>query len=511
MSLFEKINQVEKLIGTNLDRIIGIFDPEKAHRRSTYRNARQFEGAAKSRRTANWKASSTSANTENAAALEILRNRARDLVRNNPYANRAIDIIATNTIGNGIVGNISDENSEIALFAQELWNDWANSTACDFDCKQNLAGLQKTIMRAVAESGEVIVRLRRTEDSFPLKLQILESDHIATNRIFRNAENENRIVNGIELDDNGCPVAYHLFVNHPGNIGNDMVDVSKTLEVVRVPSSDIMHVYRESRPGQLRGVSWLAPVMIRLKELDEFEDAQLVKQKVSACFSAFIHDIEVPDQQNNNDEFDLEHLEPGIVEYLPPGKDIKFASPPLPNSDSYKFYMSYHLHGIAAGIGVSYEGLTGDFSEVNFSSARMGDLQFRRNIADWQSNIIITKFLNKTFDAFKATAILLNQPFENVSSSWVVPKRDMIDPTKEVPAKIKEIRAGLTTLSDAIRQNGKDPAKHYAEIANDNEIMDNLKLTLDSDPRKTASSGALQADNSEPENIDDETVRQLRG
>lgn len=492
-----------------LDRLINIFSPETAYKRAKFREAngtRTYEAASRNRRTQYWKAGSTSANTENITALETLRNRAREQVRNNPYANRLVSMIPNNVVGKGIVANISHPAPNIAQSAQMIWNDWASSTACDYDCKLNFAGIQNQVMRSVVEAGEVLVRLRRTNDAFPLKLQVLEADHIATNRTFRrNEENENRVVNGVEIDAMGCPVAYWLYENHPGNIGSEILDIQKTLMTVRVPVEEIMHVFRKDRPGQLRGPSWLHPIMIRLREIDEFEDAQLVKQKISACFSAFIKDIEVPDQKSTTD-FDLEKLEPGIVEHLPPGKDIEFASPPLPASDSYKFYMSVNLHAIATGVGVTYEGLTGDYSEVNFSSARMGDLQFRANVDNWQQNIIISQFCKPAFDAFKSTALLLGQPFDDMQATWTVPRRDMIDPTKEIPARIKSIRAGMETLSDAIRQNGKDPAKHFEEIKADNDTIDQLGLTLDSDPRKTASSGALQTEETQ-EDSDSENVR----
>lgn len=495
-------NRVDRVIDTvtpelasRIDKIIDVFNPELAYKRGRFRdaNARVYEGAAKNRRTQYWKAPSTSANAENMPVLEILRNRARDQVRNNPYANRIVGVIPNNVVGKGIISNISGATPRLTTEAQTLWNQWAGTTACDMDCKLNFYGIQNQVMRSVVESGEVLVRIRRTSDEMPLKLQILEADHIATHLVFTRGENGNRVINGIEIDNDGCPVAYHLYENHPGNVGVEIADFRKALLTIRVPASEIIHVYRKDRPGQLRGITWLHPILIRLKEIDEYEDAQLVKQKISACFSAFIKDIEVPDQISNT-EFDLEKLEPGIVEHLPPGKDIEFASPPIPPSDSYKFYMAVNLRAVAAGVGITYEAMTGDYSEVNFSSARMGDLQFRANVDNWQQNIIISQLCRPAFEAWKSTQILLGNPFDDISSTYTVPRRDMIDPTKEIPARIKAIRAGMETLSDAIRQNGKDPEKHFAEIKADNDKIDELDLILDSDPRNTASSGQLQDD-----------------
>ncbi|MEE8576618.1 MAG: phage portal protein, partial [candidate division Zixibacteria bacterium] len=244
----------------------------------------------------------------------------------------------------------------------------------------------------------------------------------------------------------------------------------------------------------------------RLRDLDEFEDAMLIKQKVSACFSAFIHDIETPADLDNNSKsggFDLEKLEPGIVEHLPPGKDIKFASPPLPQAESYRFYTSSILHSIAAGTNVTYEGLTGDLSEVNFSSARMGWLEFNRNVECWRSNMIIPAFCAKTFDWFREALVIAGEDVRNTSAEWTAPRREMIDPSKEVPAQIDAVRSGLETLSDTIRQRGKDPAAHFEEIAEDNKVVDKLGLVLDSDTRKVNSAGTSQPDTA-AENPDNE-------
>jgi len=171
--------------------------------------------------------------------------------------------------------------------------------------------------------------------------------------------------------------------------------------------------------------------------------------------------------------------------------------------------MSNVLRSIATGAGVSYEGMTGDFSEVNFSSARMGDLQFRRNIDIWQQHLLIPQFCGPVFEVFKSAAILLGNRFQNIFCTWTPPRRDMIDPTKEIPAKIKAIRAGIETLSDNIRQNGKDPAQHFQEIKTDNDIIDQLELTLDSDPRKTTVSGALQVEPGEENTEENENIRSL--
>lgn len=480
-----------------IDKTIAYFAPGFGLQRQQYRKAlslaRKYEGASHSRRTGGWHTSGASANSELQVSVDVLRNRARDLVRNNPYAARAVSVISANTVGTGIIPSIKSPTTLLQDRHEALWRAWAETTDCDFECKLTFYAMQQLVMKAVVESGEVLVRRRIVKGARnPVKLQVLEADHLVTNRLFTYEATGNRVITGIEVDASGCPVAYHLYENHPGSNGMELTRATNSFNVVRIPADEIIHVFREDRPGQLRGPSWFASVMLRMRDLDEFEDAMLVRQKVAACYAAFVTDIEPPLDNGTPDQPAIERLEPGIIEYLPPGKDIKFGTPPLPSSDSYPAYISTMLRAISTGLGISYEAMTNDYSQVNFSSGRMGWLEFQRNIDTWRRHMIGPKLNSRVFDWFRQGAELTGEDMSNVSVSWTSPKREMIDPTKEVSAKIAAIRGGLESLSDVIRQNGKDPFDQLDEMRKDNQLLDQLGLVLDTDPRHTAQTGQLQ-------------------
>lgn len=491
------------------DNFIGVFSPRTRLSRLRYKFAgdilkRRYEGAAKGRRTEGIKAGAGSANNEISGSLFTLRNRSRDLVRNNSYAARGVQAIVANTVGKGIMTQFRGKPTRKETQINELWKTWAMTTACDFDGRHNLMGLQRLVMRSVVEGGETIVRLRRVKrmtavgrdgierEVPPVQIQILEGDFLDSSKITsQNTQTGNPIIQGIEIDKKtGKRVAYMLFDRHPG--GLDFIQNS--FRSFAVPANEIAHVFRQDRAGQVRGVPWITPGMVRLRDLDEFIDAELIRQKVASCFTAFVHDIEgVADDLSDGEKEKLgDKLEPGIIEILPPGKDIKLAVPP--SKEGYKEYVTSVLHEVASGLGVTYEVLTGDLSEVNFSSARMGFLEFNRNIDTWRWQILIPQFLWPVTSWFKQGASLLGVQSDGLQTIWTPPKREMVDPTKEVPALKDAVRSGFLTLSEAVRQGGFDPEAHFAEYQADTEMLDKLGLTLDTDPRKTQKSGAQQAE-----------------
>lgn len=476
---------------TGTNRLLSFFGLQKK---------RKYEGASKKKRLRGWYASNRSAMSEIALDLNVLRNRSRDLRRNNPYASKAINVISSNVVGTGIKTQFRNEsnssnNVQDGPF-ESAWKRWALTTAIDFDGRNNIYGLQKLLMEAVCESGEVLVRKRITAtNDFPLQYQVLEPDFLDNTHTSLTLDNGNTIVQGIEFDPQGRRVAYHIYETHPG--GLDAFGLQSNLKSNRIPADEILHLFRMDRPGQARGVPWCSAAIVRLKDLDDFEDAQLVRQKIAACFTAFVRDIN-GDMSDEGDDCELpERVEPGIIEELPAGKTVDFVSPP--GVQGYQEYVSTLLHAIAAGYGITYEELTGDLSSVNFSSGRMGRISFQRNAKIWRNDILISQFLNPVVEDFKQILNIQGVRNEAIQTVHTPPRVEMIDPTKEVPAMIKAVRAGVSSLSDEIMAQGKDPKEHLQQIKEDNDLLDELELTLDSDPRKIGLNGKSQVEASEEE------------
>lgn len=440
---------------------------------------RRYDAASRTTRTSNWQTPATDANSA-IVNPSLIRNRARDLVRNNPWAAKGVSVITNNVVGYGIRAQWQSSTKRNAKRAQDLWKAWAESSQCDAQGLTNLYGIQQTVMRAVVESGECLIRLRPRLASdglaVPFQLQVLEADYFYE---FGDGPRAGGgyVQRGIEYDAIGRRVAYNLYKAHPGATGRFSNGFS------RVPAYEVIHVFRTDRPGQERGVSWLAPVMIRLRELDIYEDAYLNRQKLANLFAAFIY---TDNPEETEEEFsDVSELTPGSMYTMKPGRTLAFSTPP--KADDYGPYTLANLRAIASGLNITYESLTGDLAEVNFSSARMGWQEFGRSIDSWRWQLIIPRFCHGI-----ATWFTDFSGIPDLRHEWTPPARMIVDPVREIPAIKAAIRTGLMTQSEAIREQGYDPEQLLTEMAADNALLDKLGLVLDSDARHISGQGQAQ-------------------
>jgi len=431
-----------------------------------------------------------------------LRDRSRDLVRNNPYAAKAVEELVQQTVGSGITPRANTGDTALDKLIDTEWPYFCE--ASDPDGQLDFYGQQALMVRTTAESGEGLARLRylRAEDNMrvPLQLQLLESDFLDSNKTLQ-LNNSGWIIQGVEFDPIGRRRAYWLFPWHPGSV---FLGLFRGIVSQAVPADQVLHNYRILRPGQVRGVPWLAPVMMALRDLDDYRDAERVRKKIEACVAAFVTQPEAeagptlgPRSTDAVSGLNVESFEPGMVEYLKPGQDIKFNNPPP--AGGYREYLTTELQGIASGIGVPHPTLASDLSAVNYSSFRAGNLGFQGTIEAFRWITLIPNFCNPVWRAFIDTLVLtgkLKKP--NYGVKWTSPKFQSVDPLKDANAEKIAIRCGTLTLPEAIAMNGYDPDSQLAEIAATNQKLDDLEIILDTDPRNTNIRGIEQPADSGP-------------
>ena len=450
----------------------------------------QYDGATLGRRSAGWRRGRLDANGELTPAVQAaLRGIARDLERNNPWARAGVDKIAEHMVGTGITFQVL-RNGKLDETLNNLARSHLDTTDCDSAGRHDLYGLQLQAARSIVVSGAAVLRRRwrRLSDRLPLpfQMQLLEPDYIDLSKhgpLTGNVAGIGRYqVNGIEFNALGRREGYWLYSGHPG-----AARVS-TASSTFVPASEVAHIFRADRPEQEHGATWFAPVILRLKDFGDYEDAQLSRQKIAAAFAGYIYDDgsgETPGVEE--DEQGLDYVEPGTISRLGPGQRMEWSSPP--GVDGYAEYSRISHRAIAAGLGVPYELLTGDLSQVSFISGRLGRLTFNRSVSTWQWIMFVPQFCRAVGRWLLEALELLGHDLTGVTVSWTPPKYEMLDPATEVPANRDAVRSGQKTPSQIIRENGDDPDIFFAELAEDFHRLDELGLVLDCDPRRVTQVG----------------------
>ncbi len=459
------------------------------------------EAAGSGRRALAWMPSNPGAVAALYATQTDLRAKSRDLVRRNAWANAALESYVANAIGTGIKPQSMVADANLRERIQALWRDW--TLDADAAGLTDFYGLQAMACRAMLEGGEALVRIRyrRPEDSLPvaIQLQVLEPEHLPVT-LNTTADNGNLIRAGIEFDRLGRRVAYHLYRSHPEDGAMSPMSGAGGMETVRVDAGEILHLFRPLRPGQIRGEPWLARALVKLNELDQYDDAELVRKKTAAMFAGFITRLAPEDNLMGEGLADgngvaLAGLEPGTLQILEPGEDVKF-SQPADVGASYADFLRMQFRAVAAAMGVTYEQLTGDLTQVNYSSIRAGLLEFRRRVEALQHGVIVHQLCRPIWQAWMEQAVLegaLMLPGyarggtakrrEYLSVKWIPQGWQWVDPKKEFDAMLTAIRAGLLSRSEAISSFGYDAEDVDREIAADNARADGLGLVFDSDPR----------------------------
>ena len=266
-----------------------------------------------------------------------------------------------------------------------------------------------------------------------------------------------------------------------------------SLRSVRVPAAFVCHIFRPIAAGAQRGQSWLAPVLLALRELQEYLEAALVRSKTAALFCGVIRTRDgsnplVPTTT------DAPSMEPGAMVRLQSHEDdVTFTDPP-DVSTSFDPFVRVQLRRSAAGLGVPYEILSGDLSAVTFASGRHGLLDFKRNIEAIQHGLMVPQFCAPVLKMWLTLSGL-----QSGRVRWIGPTVEMLDPRADTLATINRVRAGFMSRAEAVAQTGWRVEDVDAELAADNARADSLGLVLDSDPRKVTQQG--QGQQQQPEGV----------
>ena len=468
-------------------RILGL-DNTTPQKKQTFK--RSYSGASTGRLFADFVTASTSADAEIKDNIRILRDRARELARNDSYISRYLNLMVSNVIGKHgvrISSKSRNDNGSLDLAANQLieksWKEWSKLGNCTANGRLSFLDCQKIFIESLCRDGEVLIRKIKSNDSpFGFTLQFLEADHLDESKNGFNKSTGNRIKMGVEVNKHDKPVAYHLFKEHPYDrtyMGN--------IEHIRVPADEIIHAYLPQRAEQTRGISLIATAMANVKMLNGYLEAEIVAARVGASkmgfFTSSDGDGYVGDGYEN--EFNpTMNAQAGVFEQLPSGMDFKAFDPTHPTSAFDSFTTSV-LRSIASGLNISYHSLSNDLTSVNYSSIRQGALEDRSMYMIYQQ-FVIEHFINPVFQSWLEMAIstgYINLPmgkFDKFSNSvnFIPRSFSWIDPLKEMQANVVGLQNGTLTYADISASYGRDTEELFEQHQKEIELAKQYNIEI---------------------------------
>ena len=485
---------------------------------------RQYAGAEVNRLTAGWTTSVQSADSEIKGSLKKLRNRSRQLTRDVDYCRNAIRAITDNVVGTSVRLQAQVRKQRGGKLDQRIndqieraWKKWGHADSCDVAGKLCFDDFTRQAVSAWVESGECLIRLIRGkqfgDSEVPFALQLLESDMLDEDYQGKAQKKGWEWRMGVLCDRWGRPQKYAFFSRHPG----DTLFVNQPTAEERhifVDAKDVIHLAKCERPGQTRGVPWMASAIQRMHHLEGYETAELISKRISSAQMAWIQspegELEGSDVVDGERVFDLS---PGKVAYLAPGESVHVPSLDT-SSGQFEPFLRAMLRALAAGIGCSYETISRDYSQTNYSSSRLSLLQDQEAFKALQYQLKEV-FLERVYKEWLELSVLAGaldlptyqaEPSRFHMAKWLFRGWGWVDPMKEVQAMEKAVRCGFKTQSQVLQEMGGTDLEEFL-VARKNEIdlAEALNLKFDTEVGATPTQTVSKVDEtSKPEEDDGE-------
>ncbi|WOH61913.1 phage portal protein [Bradyrhizobium sp. BWC-3-1] len=456
----------------------------QAARAATRAATRMFASAQSDRLTKSWGSTPLTADDIVSRNQVALVARSREMVANNDHARAFMRMCRQNIVGpSGVMlqaqsrsarGKLDKEANEAIEYA---WCEWGHRKNCTVTGKKSWRAVQAGCVQSAAKDGEFFVRKIYGADAGPwgFALQTIDAQRCpVTLDVQRLNGGSNFVRAGIEFNRFGRPVAYYFTTTDE----SEQQFVYGGTAHVRIPADQIIHGFVDEMEGQKRGLPWMATGLLRLRNLQGYEEAAVIGQRISASkmgWIAFDKDTDGPDyDEENPPEIDAD---PGTFGILPRGAHIETFAPAA-SSGEFLPFTKHTLRGIAAGWGVPYNELAADLEGVNFSSIRQGTLDSReywKELQEW----LTEELVQPVFEAWLAYSLVAgriaykNKPLQASKIdqysevSWQPRRWQWIDPRADVDAAVESKNNFLKSPGEIIREQGSDPQTVWIETARD--------------------------------------------
>ena len=498
-----------------LDRMISAVSPERAVRRAAARQKLKIlnsgysnYGASQTKKSLiGWLYGGGSAKEDIQENLSTLRQRCRDLYMGVPLATGALKTCRTNVVGSGLrlksqidyefLGMSEEEARALESKIEREFALWADSPACDLERLDNFYELQQLAFLNWLMSGDVIATLpvtKRVNMPYDLRICLIEADRLSNPD---GDTSDPHIVGGVETNDAGEVVAYHISKHHP--LSYDMTETGWTRVEAwgeKTGRRNVIHIMNRERIGQRRGVPFLAPVIEALKQLGRYTEAELVAAVVSGLFAIFIEkesassdgsfgEVVSPENQVDADDENSIELAPGLIMDLNEGEKAHDVNPGRPNTAFDGFVVAI-CRQIGAALEIPYELLVKNFN-ASYSASRGALLEawkMFKMYRTWLAN----DFCQPIYEEWFAEAVakgripapgFFSDPIRRkafTGAEWNGPAQGLLNPVQEVTAAEKRVQNGFSTRGrEAMEMNGSDYDRNIAQLKREEKALREVK------------------------------------
>lgn len=449
-----------------VEQLVALVSPRRAYERALWRRAyeeeRGYDAGHGGRMNVNWRAVNQSAEQEERYERDLIRARARDLEHNSDVINGVLSAYRRNIVGRGFTLQAATDNEALNQEIDVLWREWCRARNCDVTGQQSFTDLLRMLVqRKKVDGGALLLKRYTHEGLLPFQIQAIELDELDT-MVVTPRKKGNRVAGGVEYNAYGRMDGFY--------IRQYDIDGNQTLWPVYIDAKDVIFWFGKHRPSQIREISDLAPLITRVRDVNEFITAVSVKERIAACLSVFIKRA-LPagglgrsgtNAQTRTVDYAGKRLTPGMITEMNAGDDAHVVDPKGAASDATGF-VKLLQRLIGAGAGISYEAASRDMSETNYSSARQGAIEDGLTYSEEIDGL--TAVMDEIYETFLLSAVLsgllvIPDFWENkrryMRHAWVGTPKPWIDPLKEAQANRIALATAQKTFQQIAAEGGRD-------------------------------------------------------
>jgi len=448
-----------------IDSLVALVSPAAAAKRAAWRNVyneiRHYDAGSYGRLNAAWVPQNDSAENTDSYSRDVVRARARDLERNSDVMHSILGAYKRNVIGRGFQLQAKTGTAAVNKALEDLWRRWCKARNCDVTGQQSLNAIMRmAVVRKKVDGGVLFVKRYTRDGIVPFSLQMIEVDELDSMAVTPRGKG-NKILNGIEYSEYNRPMGYW--------IRTYQLDGMTPADPQYIDAKDVIFYFTKKRPSQVREMSDMAQTLTRIRDCNEFITAVSVKQRIEACLAVFIKK-QLPvsgvgrpaTSTERRMDYEGKSLTPGMIRELNAGDDVTVVNPTGQGVDAAQV-VKLMQRLIGAGQGLSYEAMSRDMSETNYSSARQGAIEDELTFVEEQEGLIAV--LDEIYETFVISCVLsgaINIPDfwaakdQYLEHEWIIQPKKWIDPQKEATATKTALNTGVKTFKQVSAENGTD-------------------------------------------------------